>query len=192
MPQIKKGLLASTSNPKNEKPPEINLRAGPYSSSSSSVDGRGLFTSGSGCPCRAIRISSFPPNTISFVGLFQGLYCIYLCDIMRSMLLIAVDGNGCHSFTVEVSQRRYERPDYMEALYNSIEMVFKKLKYHKGKMDITITEVSDYDAAGEEQTREAKILENDAFGTKTSLAPPEISSGYLTYKPRDKRDKADT
>ena len=55
--------------------------------------------------------------------------------------LIAVDGGGCHSFVVEISEARYHRPKYMEALYNSIEMVFKKLKYHKGKMDITITEV---------------------------------------------------
>lgn len=106
------------------------------------------------------------------------------------MLLIGVDSPGCHYFAVEVSERRYNRPKYMEALYNSIEMVFKKLKYHKGKMDITITEVDDYDATeynkGQKQKRAKAILENDEAGEQTPLESEGVPTYHNAYKPGDK------
>lgn len=107
------------------------------------------------------------------------------------ILLIAVDGGGCHSFSVEISERRYNRPDYLEALYNSIEMVFKKLKWHKGKMDITITEVRNYDAErtdeGQKQEGKATVLENDApSGDLRTVGRKGVSTHYFTNKSRDK------
>lgn len=114
--------------------------------------------------------------------------------------LIAVDGNGCHSFIVDVSEKRYHRPKYMEALYNSIEMVFKKLKYHKGKMDITITEVIINESTKETPTikqkrAKAPIQAGEARptlgpsrseGIKLAGSKAGIQTYQVTDKPRNK------
>lgn len=104
------------------------------------------------------------------------------------MLIIAVDGGGCHYFAVTISERRRNRPNYMEALYNSIEMVFKKLKYHKGKMDITITEVNDGTRGndkGQKQKRAKAVLESNEAGRQTFLVGEEVPADESTDKSRD-------
>lgn len=104
---------------------------------------------------------------------------------------IAVDGQGCHSFTVDISESRYHRPKYLEALYNSIEMVFKKLKYHKGKLDITINimEVDDVES-GTTKNEQASEKTGDEVqqGLEVRLAEREdgIQTYQITNQPGDK------
>lgn len=99
---------------------------------------------------------------------------------MRKVLLIATDGGGCHYFAVEISETRYNRPIYMEALENSIEMVFKKLKWHREKNLITITEVWD---ATSSNTKEAKQsgTEGTSEATEPRATVAEGEGGVQTF-----------
>lgn len=74
----------------------------------------------------------------------------------------------------------------MNALYNSIEMVFKKLKWHRGKTEITILEV--YDGRDESETEE-EILENDEAREQTSLGQRKVSAYNNTHQLGDKSSK---
>lgn len=94
------------------------------------------------------------------------------------MILIFTDGGGCHYKMVEISEDRFKRDLYMEALYNSMEMVFKKLKWHKQKNIITVTEVYD------EQTTE-KVTDEVRRVVSLERDEGEIQTFHIADKPGD-------
>lgn len=94
------------------------------------------------------------------------------------MLLIYTNTNGDYMKAIEVSQRRYERPNYIEALENSIKIVFDKLN---GKQyPITVTEVED-------EPKDETLKNEAGWESETRLERGEdgLWSLNITNKPRD-------
>lgn len=101
------------------------------------------------------------------------------------MLLIATDGGGCHTKVIELSEERYNRPEYMEATYNSIEMIFKKLKWHRQKNIITITEVHD---VREQKTTEGSLQTLGGQSDKKARflhSGGDVQTFHFGYQPGD-------
>ncbi len=66
----------------------------------------------------------------------------------------------------EISLNRYLRPTYIEALYNSIEMIFNKLE--GDNFPITITEVEDESETEKSISKTERVtLESSKEGTQT-------------------------
>lgn len=106
------------------------------------------------------------------------------------MILIAVDGGGCHYRMIELGKLSDQYKSggvVLEAIHRAIGANFKKLKWHKGKMDITITEVDDVQQS-EGEAESLSIIRRQGNPKARFLSE---DSGLQTFKvtnqPGDKR-----